>query len=47
MSMCFRVGLTRQGVVCEVCGFACHMGCRDKVSSITQMLKLFYFLIIS
>ncbi|XP_035704452.1 serine/threonine-protein kinase Genghis Khan isoform X2 [Folsomia candida] len=25
------VGLTRQGVVCEVCGFACHMGCRDKV----------------
>ncbi len=25
------VGLTRQGVVCEVCGFACHVHCRDKV----------------
>lgn len=25
------VGLTRQGVVCEVCGFACHMPCCDKV----------------
>lgn len=25
------VGLTRQGVVCEVCGFACHMACCDKV----------------
>ena len=25
------VGLTRQGVVCEVCGFACHLHCRDKV----------------
>ncbi|XP_066587134.1 serine/threonine-protein kinase Genghis Khan isoform X2 [Prorops nasuta] len=25
------VGLTRQGVVCEVCGFACHMSCCDKV----------------
>ncbi|XP_063233759.1 serine/threonine-protein kinase Genghis Khan [Bacillus rossius redtenbacheri] len=25
------VGLTRQGVVCEVCGFACHTGCCDKV----------------
>ncbi|XP_012250949.2 serine/threonine-protein kinase Genghis Khan isoform X1 [Athalia rosae] len=28
------VGLTRQGVVCEVCGFACHMSCCDKVPSI-------------
>jgi len=28
------IGLTRQGVVCEVCGFACHMGCRDKVPPI-------------
>lgn len=27
------VGLTRQGVVCEVCGFACHIQCRDKVPS--------------
>ncbi|XP_060817077.1 serine/threonine-protein kinase MRCK beta isoform X3 [Bombus pascuorum] len=27
------VGLTRQGVVCEVCGFACHMPCCDKVPS--------------
>lgn len=27
------VGLTRQGVVCEVCGFACHMSCCDKVPS--------------
>ena len=25
------VGLTRQGVVCEICGFACHLHCRDKV----------------
>ena len=25
------VGLTRQGVVCEACGFACHLGCCDKV----------------
>ncbi|RXG67109.1 Serine/threonine-protein kinase Genghis Khan, partial [Armadillidium vulgare] len=25
------VGLTRQGVVCEVCGFACHTICKDKV----------------
>ncbi len=25
------VGLTRQGVVCEVCGFACHIQCREKV----------------
>lgn len=25
------VGLTRQGVVCELCGFACHMLCCQKV----------------
>lgn len=25
------VGLVRQGVVCEVCGFVCHINCRDKV----------------
>ena len=25
------VGLCRQGVVCEVCGFACHVSCKDKV----------------
>ncbi|CAH0380687.1 unnamed protein product [Bemisia tabaci] len=25
------IGLTRQGVVCEVCGFACHTTCCDKV----------------
>merc|ERR1719210_549552 len=25
------VGLTCQGVVCEICGFACHLHCRDKV----------------
>lgn len=25
------VGLTRQGVVCELCGFACHMICCQKV----------------
>lgn len=25
------VGLTRQGVVCEVCGFACHLSCCEKV----------------
>uniref|UniRef100_A0A336K2J9 non-specific serine/threonine protein kinase n=1 Tax=Culicoides sonorensis TaxID=179676 RepID=A0A336K2J9_CULSO len=25
------VGLTRQGVVCELCGFACHMTCCSKV----------------
>ncbi|KAE8752370.1 hypothetical protein FOCC_FOCC000842 [Frankliniella occidentalis] len=28
------VGLTRQGVVCEVCGFACHMSCCDKVPAV-------------
>lgn len=28
------VGLTRQGVVCEVCGFACHTACCDKVPSV-------------
>ncbi|PSN44675.1 hypothetical protein C0J52_15639 [Blattella germanica] len=28
------VGLTRQGVVCEVCGFACHIGCCEKVPAI-------------
>nr|CAD7197884.1 unnamed protein product [Timema douglasi] len=28
------VGLTRQGVVCEVCGFACHIGCCDKVPAV-------------
>merc|ERR1719195_983209 len=25
------VGLTRQGVVCEICAFVCHLHCRDKV----------------
>ncbi|KAI5704339.1 hypothetical protein M8J75_004181 [Diaphorina citri] len=25
------VGLTRQGVVCDICGFACHLSCCDKV----------------
>jgi len=25
------VGLCRQGVVCEVCGFACHTSCKEKV----------------
>ncbi|XP_037073228.1 serine/threonine-protein kinase Genghis Khan-like, partial [Pollicipes pollicipes] len=28
------VGLTRQGVVCEVCGFFCHIGCKEKVPAI-------------
>lgn len=28
------VGLTRQGVVCEVCGFACHTSCKEKVPQI-------------
>lgn len=28
------VGLTRQGVVCEVCGFACHATCKEKVPMI-------------
>ena len=28
------VGLTRQGVVCEICGFACHLHCRDKVPTV-------------
>ena len=26
-----QIGLTRQGVVCELCGFACHMICCQKV----------------
>lgn len=28
------VGLTRQGVVCEICGFACHTNCCQKVPTI-------------
>ena len=28
------VGLIRQGVVCEVCGFSCHASCREKVPPI-------------
>ncbi|XP_003425741.1 serine/threonine-protein kinase Genghis Khan [Nasonia vitripennis] len=28
------VGVIRQGVVCEVCGFACHVQCCDKVPSV-------------
>ncbi|XP_046676035.1 serine/threonine-protein kinase Genghis Khan isoform X4 [Homalodisca vitripennis] len=28
------VGLTRQGVVCEVCGFACHMACCERVPAV-------------
>lgn len=28
------IGLTRQGVVCELCGFACHTTCCQKVSPI-------------
>ena len=28
------VGLTRQGVVCEICAFVCHLHCRDKVPTI-------------
>ena len=28
------VGLTRQGVVCEICAFVCHLHCRDKVPSV-------------
>ncbi|GIX85259.1 hypothetical protein CEXT_551051 [Caerostris extrusa] len=27
------VGLIRQGAVCEVCGFACHVVCQEKVPS--------------
>ena len=27
------IGLTRQGVVCELCGFALHMTCCQKVST--------------
>lgn len=27
----FKVGLTRQGVVCELCGFACHTACCQRV----------------
>ena len=28
------VGLTRQGVVCEICAFVCHLHCRDKVPTV-------------
>lgn len=28
------VGLTRQGVVCELCGFACHTICCQKVPTV-------------
>ncbi|KAG1683509.1 Serine/threonine-protein kinase MRCK alpha [Nymphon striatum] len=28
------IGLVRQGAVCEVCGFACHVACQDKVPGI-------------
>lgn len=30
----FKVGLTRQGVVCELCGFACHTVCCQKVPTL-------------
>lgn len=29
-----KVGLTRQGVVCELCGFACHTVCCQKVPTL-------------
>ncbi|GFR88439.1 serine/threonine-protein kinase MRCK alpha, partial [Elysia marginata] len=25
------VGLQRQGITCEVCGYSCHIACMDKV----------------
>lgn len=28
------MGLTRQGVVCELCGFACHTVCCQKVPTL-------------
>ncbi|XP_067120003.1 serine/threonine-protein kinase Genghis Khan-like isoform X5 [Centruroides vittatus] len=28
------VGIIRQGAVCEVCGFACHVSCQDKVPAV-------------
>ncbi|XP_042899175.1 serine/threonine-protein kinase Genghis Khan isoform X2 [Parasteatoda tepidariorum] len=28
------IGLCRQGVVCEVCGFACHVTCQEKVPAV-------------
>ncbi|UYV73630.1 gek [Cordylochernes scorpioides] len=28
------VGLIRQGAVCEVCGFACHIGCQERVPAV-------------
>ena len=31
------VGLVRQGVVCEVCGFACHVACKDKVPPVCPL----------
>lgn len=31
------VGLVRQGTVCEVCGFACHITCRDKVPAVCPL----------
>lgn len=30
----YQVGLTRQGVVCELCGFACHTVCCQKVPTL-------------
>ncbi|KAK7598361.1 hypothetical protein V9T40_006596 [Parthenolecanium corni] len=28
------IGLTRQGVVCDICGFACHVSCCNKLPSL-------------
>lgn len=42
------VGLVRQGVVCEVCGFVCHIACKEKVPPVcplpTDQSNLFIFI---
>jgi hypothetical protein len=45
------VGLTRQGAVCDVCGFTCHSSCCHKVPPICPVpphqskLHIFFYLI--
>lgn len=46
------VGLVRQGVICDVCGFVCHIICSDKVPLLCpvpadQSILLFFMIIIT
>lgn len=43
------VGLVRQGVLCEVCGFVCHTICADKVPLLCPVppdQSIYFFIIV-